>query len=266
MADGIVSTNKLEQIFVDGDLAGYLSTYVETGRRFTIEYDLNFNVKSETIEELYQNLKTLEEMPQQIRDGFSEAVSLLGKSDTSVENYGFVEKNEGQTIQIIYFGDSPDGDLIGRVNVWKNENSWDGWQGRVRNESEGYDLHDAEWNYLASSYTDDRYVTPDSGVEYLDESYSSVHFNIEEPADDASEAELAAWAELNPQTESIDWASVDVVRSGESSWTQYTPEGDEENSNTESRVEFFERVDVDYDEDEADGHSDIEGVFKQLDR
>ena len=63
MADGIVSTNKLEQIFVDGDLAGYLSTYVETGRRFTIEYDLNFNVKSETIEELYQNLKTLERCP-----------------------------------------------------------------------------------------------------------------------------------------------------------------------------------------------------------
>ena len=48
MADGNI-TNKLEQIFVDGDLAGYTSTYVETGRRFTIEYDLNFNVKSETL-------------------------------------------------------------------------------------------------------------------------------------------------------------------------------------------------------------------------
>ena len=95
-------------------------------------------------------------------------------------------------------------------------------------------------------------MTPDSGVEYLDESYSSVHFNIEEPADDASEAELAAWDALNPQTESIDWASVDVVRAGESTWTQYaTPEGaqndrEEENSNTEARREFFERVDVDW--------------------
>ena len=138
MADGTVATNKLEQIFdLDGDLAGYKSIYVETGRRFTIEYDLNFNVISETIEELYQNLKTLEEMPKQVQDSFSEAVTLLGKSDTLAENYGFVEKNEGQTIQIIYFGDSADGDLIGRVNVWKNENSWDSWQGSVRNESEG---------------------------------------------------------------------------------------------------------------------------------
>ena len=40
MADGTVATNKLEQIFdLDGDLAGYKSIYVETGRRFTIEYD-----------------------------------------------------------------------------------------------------------------------------------------------------------------------------------------------------------------------------------
>ena len=255
MADGNI-TNKFEQIFVDGDLAGYTSTYVETGRRFTIEYDLNFNVKSETIEELYQNSKKLEDMPEQVKDGFSEAVSLLGKSDTLAENYSFVEKNQGQTIQIIYFGDNPDGDLIGRLSVWKNENSWDSWQGLVRNESEGYDLHDAEWNYLASSYTDDRFVTPDSGIEYHDETYSSVHFNVEAPASDETDTDvLGAWAALNPQTDSIDWATVDVVRSGESSWTQYaTPEGaqndrDEESSNTEARREFFERVDVDYDED-----------------
>ena len=118
------------------------------------------------------------------------------------------------------------------------------------------DHNHMDWNYIGGVHGNERYVTDaDLGEEYHDESHIRVDFNVEAPADDASEAELAAWDALNPQTESIDWASVDVVRAGESTWTQYaTPEGaqndrDEENSNTEARREFFERVDVDYDED-----------------
>ena len=158
-----------------------------------------------------------------------------------------------------------DGLFIGEIHSWSGENSWDNWRGDVvRNEYFGFnfnsvtmgDQNHMDWNYIGGVHGDERYVI-DAVLdeEYHDESHIRVDFNVEAPASDASGAELTAWAALDPQTDSIDWATIDIVRSGESSWTQYaTPDGaqndrDEESSNTEARREFFERVDVDYDGD-----------------
>jgi hypothetical protein len=158
-----------------------------------------------------------------------------------------------------------DGLFIGEIHSWSGENTWTNWRGDVvRNEYFGFNFNSVtmgdhnhmDWNHIGGVHGDERYVTDaDLGEEYHDESHIRVDFNVEVPADDASEAELAAWDALNPQTASIDWASVDVVRAGESTWTQYkTPEGaqndrEEDNSNTEARREFFKRVDVDFDDD-----------------
>jgi 6-phosphogluconolactonase/glucosamine-6-phosphate isomerase/deaminase len=70
------------------------------------------------------------------------------------------------------------------------------------------DHNHMDWNHIGGVHGDERYVTDaDLGEEYHDESHIRVDFNVEVPADDASEAELAAWDALNPQTASIDWAS-----------------------------------------------------------
>ena len=258
MADGTALNKAVVTQITDevtGAITGYTSVYTETGRRFTVEYDENSNVVNETVEELYTNLKGIDDeaLPEAVRSGFADAVSLLGTDDSNSENYGFVLKNNNQTIQIIWFAEDGDGggELIGRVNIWEDTDTWDSWQGSVTNKHVGYDLHDASWNYLTSSNETKRSVTFENElgeqVTYVDETQSSVHYNQRKPSD---AAELTAWDELDPASTAIDWDAVDVVRTSANTWTNYaTPEGaintrDSDVTSTELRHEFFDEVEV----------------------
>ena len=240
----------------NGAITGYVSVYSETGRKFTTEYDADFNVISETVEDLYENLKSLGDMDEGFQNLFPDALSYLGFVDTNSEDFGFVEKDDGRSIQIISFVQNSAGEIVGRVNSWSDTDEYTNWRGdAVEHRGFGYGLHDEEWNYIGSFHGGERYITEDStGLLYRDESHSNFDIQTIVPGSDAAEEILASWDALNPGVSEIDWDTVDSVRVGEHSWTNYaTPDGayyerEEDFTSSEQRREFFKNVDVKDDE------------------
>ncbi|MDB4198283.1 hypothetical protein N9777_08500 [Ascidiaceihabitans sp.] len=240
----------------NGAITGYVSVYSETGRKFTTEYDADFNVISETVEDLYENLKSLGDMDEGFQNLFPDAVSYLGFVDTNSEDFGFVEKDDGRSIQIISFVQNSAGEIVGRVNSWSDTDEYTNWRGdAVEHRGFGYGLHDEEWNYIGSFHGGERYITEEStGLLYRDESHSNFDIQTIVPGSDAAEEILASWDALNPGVSEIDWDTVDSVRVGEHSWTNYaTPDGadyerEEDFTSSEQRREFFKNVDVKDDE------------------
>ena len=156
--------------------------------------------------------------------------------------------------------------MIGRIGTWDGSDEWENWRGDdVTNEWYGFRFNDADWQYLAEFHGGERYVTPDGGAQYLDESWTNVYSEVYAPQEGASEEELAAWAVYDPDVSDefdgegvllLDFNEVDYVRAGTETRTYYeTPDyvedgRSEESSNTYVRYNYNVKEPVDHNNDE----------------
>ena len=102
------------------------------------------------------------------------------------------------------------GVMVGQINFWTNENEWERYYDdqilTVKNINYNYNFHDADWNNIANSGGNERYIVdPDDGSLMLDERGMNVGFRINK--DDVSSER---WAEYDPQVDAINFDDPDA--------------------------------------------------------
>ena len=85
-----------------------------------------------------------------------------------------------------------------QINFWNNEHEWTSYYDdepyTVKNFNYNYNFHDAEWNNLANSGGNERFIVdPDDGSLMLDEQGSHVGFNLR-----IEDADPDTWASYDP--------------------------------------------------------------------
>ncbi|MGY8791275.1 MAG: hypothetical protein ACKVKR_13525, partial [Pseudomonadales bacterium] len=114
------------------------------------------------------------------------------------------------------------GVMIGQINYWSDTNEWTRWSEggdlTVKNFNYNYNFHDADWNNLASSGGNERFIVDPTDVSgdtlLLDETSMNIGFTIAKA--DAG----ASWTNYDPNNAgTITFADVDEVRYSTNSWS-----------------------------------------------
>ena len=142
------------------------------------------------------------------------------------------------------------GVMVGQINFWTNENEWERYYDdqilTVKNINYNYNFHDADWNNIANSGGNERYIVdPDDGSLMLDERGMNVGFRINK--DDVSSER---WAEYDPQVDAINFDDPDAenfveeIRYETRSWESVTNDYRAENENwsdSNVQIQYFAR-------------------------
>ena len=156
-----------------------------------------------------------------------------------------------------------DGEMVGQINFWSDENTWDRFynytdptdeharieeQKTVKSINYNYNFHDADWNNIANSGGNARYIVDDENADpqvlILDEVGSNIGFTQHK-----EEVEGAAWASYNPNddTGTIDFSKVVEIRYETRSWESVSNgnkyrDADQDWSDSNIQIQYFEQV------------------------
>jgi len=111
-----------------------------------------------------------------------------------------------------------DGTMLAQINFWSGDDTWSRWDHEnqvfieIKNVHWDYNFHDADWNNIASSGGENRFIVEDDGTEILDETGERAFIRLakEDAGDD--------WNTYNPSHGAIDWASVTEIEVGSHTW------------------------------------------------
>ena len=139
------------------------------------------------------------------------------------------------------------GVMIGQISYWSDSNTWtryyDGQEVQIQNVNYNYNFHDADWNNLANSGGNERYIidpeNPNNLI--LDEVGKNIGFRILK--DDAG----ATWENYNPNdaTGTISWSEVKEIRYETREWSSVTNKFRDENDNwsdSNVQIQYFETI------------------------
>ena len=137
------------------------------------------------------------------------------------------------------------GVMVGQINFWTNENEWESYRNdtpvTVKNFNYNYNFHDADWNNIANSGGNSRYlVDPEDGDLILDEVGTRIGFN-----QNKSEVDPSLWATYDPGQGAIDFTTVTEIRYQTNSWNSVTNkyrEAEDNWSDSNKQIEYFAPV------------------------
>ena len=71
------------------------------------------------------------------------------------------------------------GELLSNINFWNGEHTWTSWDGtEYKNIDTHYNFHDENWQSLANSGSNERYIVVDGGDDVLDEQGSNYGYTV----------------------------------------------------------------------------------------
>ena len=139
------------------------------------------------------------------------------------------------------------GVMAAQVNHWVNEDQWERFYDdqllTVKNIHFNYSFHDADWNQIANSGGNQRYIIdPDDGSEILDEVGKNIGFMQTKDAVDPT-----LWATYDPSDASgtIDFSKVSEIRYETRSWNSVTNkyrDSDDNWSDSNVQIQYYEEV------------------------
>ena len=140
------------------------------------------------------------------------------------------------------------GAMAGQINYWVSEDEWERFYDdeivTVKNVHFNYNFHDADWNQIANSGGNQRYIIdPENGAEVLDEVGKNIGF-MQRKAD----VDPTLWETYDPEDDSgtITFEDVTEIRYETRSWESVTNKfRDEDDSWSDSNVQiqYYEEVD-----------------------
>ena len=139
------------------------------------------------------------------------------------------------------------GVMAAQVNHWVNEDQWERFYDdqllTVKNIHFNYSFHDADWNQIANSGGNQRYIIdPDDGSEILDEVGKNIGFMQTKDAVDPT-----LWVNYDPSDASgtIDFSKVSEIRYETRSWNSVTNkyrDSDDNWSDSNVQIQYYEEV------------------------
>jgi hypothetical protein len=225
MADGTFTQN----VATDGTIT-YESEEKNGALTITTEYDADFNVTDTTIEKDYENIRNLEDMPEDFQTAWAAIKGNLPASFTAPEQvvqFGD-DRNNIVVIATKDVGDVVNGDVLGRINSWDNEGNEGTWQRwvnddvvDVQNHEWSYNFHDKDWNRIAEYGERELYLDLEDGL-VLDETGTRLSSTVRK-----ADVDAATWTEIT-KTISTDqmkalgddasWDDVKYVDIEQNSW------------------------------------------------
>ena len=157
----------------------------------------------------------------------------------------------------IFNGDSSSDDygvMLAEVNVWQRTGEY---------EMGGYDYVEYDYNYnfrdpetgnrIAESGGGKRYILDEDNSEVLDAQGVRTFYRIAEPEEDASEEDISAWEEFNPNNDALfDWSDIKYVDYGFDTWedvANFNNSGDW--SREDKEIKYYSEY------EQEDGHIDL---------
>ena len=143
--------------------------------------------------------------------------------------------------------------MVGQINFWADENTWERYYDdeplTVKNVHYNYNFHDAQWNQLANSGGNARYIVEEaedgSVTLILDEVGSNIGFMQRVDA-----VEPTVWETFDPSddTGTINWDNVVEIRYETHSWQSVSEgnpyrEAEDDWSDSSVQIQYYEGVD-----------------------
>lgn len=222
MADGSTTG------FVELETGGYQSVKKVGALTITTTYDDDLQKTGVVIEKAYENVLELSEMPENFQTAWQGVIGFLPSSFTADPVQFAEDRGHLVVIATVDSDGISNGDVVGRIGKWSNEEnpgSWQRWFDNqaidVQNVEWNYNFHDAEWNRLAD-YGERKVTFEKDGTTEVDEIGTHVSSVVRKEASEASVWEnitsIVSNDTLAKINVSVTWDDVSYVELQKSTW------------------------------------------------
>ena len=222
MADGSTTG------FVELETGGYQSVKKVGALTITTTYDDDLQKTGVVIEKAYENVLELSEMPENFQTAWQGVIGFLPSSFTADPVQFAEDRGHLVVIATVDSDGISNGDVVGRIGKWSNEENpgtWQRWFDNqaidVQNVEWNYNFHDAEWNRLAD-YGERKVTFEKDGTTEVDEVGTHVSSVVRKEASEASVWEnitsIVSNDTLAKINVSVTWDDVSYVELQKSTW------------------------------------------------